>query len=204
MIISMEARAWRTPTVTTCLRQSENGDPSRLNSSYYVIYGNTLFVMLDIVTRDDLAAQQAWFAAVVTANRQDFVIVGMHYSLYGTYHEGDAATVVSDWLGVFDAAGVDLVLSGHDHLYARTPAMTGGTATGDPQSGTVYLIGGSGGYKFREAEGSGLSYFEYYLAPTKTTASMITVSSTSILIETVDLTGAIIDSFSIPVKTTGE
>ncbi|HAQ56241.1 MAG TPA: hypothetical protein DCR44_02390 [Acholeplasmatales bacterium] len=175
----------------------KNGDVSRLDSSYYVVYGNVLFIMLDIVTRDDVEDQEAWFYDVVAAHAQDFLVVGMHYSMFGPTHPDEAAAIEADWLAVFDAASVDLVLSGHDHVYARTEAMTAGVATGDPLSGTVYFMGGSGGHKVYDNSASPAAF---QLIPTVPTCSVITVSSTDITVTTIDQAGTVVDTFTIPVK----
>ena len=48
-----------------------------------------------------------------------------------------AAQMISDWLPTFDSAGVDLVLSGHDHIYARTPKMAGGIKVTEGEGTTI-------------------------------------------------------------------
>ncbi len=178
----------------------QNGSTSYLNSSYFFIVDNVLFVMLDVVTGNDLALQQAWFADIVAANRQDFLVVSTHYSMYGTYHESAAAAMIADWLDVFDAADVDLVLSGHDHIYARTPAMYQDEPATLPNTGTYYLIGGTAGHKFREVGEGEDGNFAFYLEETISTISIITVSDTAISIQTIDLEGNTVDTFQIPVK----
>ncbi|MFA5005884.1 MAG: metallophosphoesterase family protein [Candidatus Izemoplasmatales bacterium] len=191
-------RATTSPSYYASLfNNPKNGVESRLDSSYYVVYGNVLFIMLDTVERTDVALQQAWFYDVVAAHAHDFLIVGTHYSMYGPTHPDEAAALRDDWLAVFDAASVDLVLSGHDHVYARTAAMAGGEATGDPLSGTVYLAGGSGGHKVYDNTASPAAF---QLVPTVPTASVVTVTPTQISVTTIDRTGAVLDAFSIPVK----
>ena len=56
---------------------------------------------------------------------------------------------------LFDELGVDLVLSGHDHIYSRTEMYNGEKVT-DGQQGTMYIVGGcSSGSKFYDADSNG-------------------------------------------------
>jgi hypothetical protein len=55
---------------------------------------------------------------------------------------------------VVDAAGIDLVIAGHDHMYARTvPLRDGQRRTG----GATYLIAGSDSAKFYDNNDSGIA-----------------------------------------------
>jgi acid phosphatase type 7 len=171
----------------------KNGITQYLNSSYYVNYGNVLFIMIDVVTGQNSEAQIAWFESVVAQNTQDFIIVGMHYSAYGTTHTTTAEQIRNTWIPVFDASNVDLVLSGHDHIYARTPAIINAI---EAEEGTFYLIGGSAGHKLYDVSGSPTN-FSYYMVPTLSSLSMISVTSSQIVIETMTLSGAIIDTLTI-------
>lgn len=176
----------------------KNGSSSYLNTSYYVLYDNVLFIMLDVVTGNDLTLQQAWFLNVVDSHPADVVIVGCHYSPYGTYHETNAVEMVTDWVPIFDQAGVDLVISGHDHIYARTPALIDSTTAADPNTGTVYFIGGTGGYKYRYVADNEGDVFDYYLIDTTSSISIITVSDTEITVLAIDVDGGIFDLLNIP------
>ncbi len=182
------------------LNHPKNGTANDLNTSYYVEYGNVLFIMLDVVTGFDLVEQQAWFLSTVAAHPTDFLLVSCHFSPYGTYHESSAATMIDNWLSIFDQTNVDVVLSGHDHLYARTPPMYANGPAIMPNTGTIYFSGGSAGYKLRQVlvEESGI--YEFYLEDTISTVSMINVTSTEICVETIDSSGIIVDSFNIHKK----
>jgi hypothetical protein len=176
-----------------------NGTTGFVNSSYWMVYGNTLFVMIDVVDLSKVSNQIAWFEAVIAAHRQDFVIVGMHYSSYGTTHTGTATTIRTAWNPVFEALNVDLVLSGHDHVYARTPQLKDGVASNDPDEGTVYWIGGTGGHKLYSVPQPNTT-FQTYLNPTQSTISVITITSSAISIQTINASGTVLDTFSIPKK----
>lgn len=129
-------------------------DPS---ADYYYTYNNILFMHINSTDRDGyLNGDHAEFVREVTGAHPevDFKIVIMHFSLFstGSYAKsGDMIAYRNALCPVFTECGVDLVLSGHDHVYNRThfingvtvsePAPTGGVAFSPV--GVMYLIGGS-------------------------------------------------------------
>ncbi|MDZ4196879.1 MAG: metallophosphoesterase family protein, partial [Candidatus Izemoplasmatales bacterium] len=177
----------------------QNGRSEFLNSSYFIKYSNTLFIFLDVVKGEYTSEQIAWLQQVVNQHRQDFVIVSMHYSAYGTTHTSTATTIKTTWAPIFENLDIDLVFSGHDHVYARTPQMKNGVESIDVNEGTIYLIGGSGSHKLYSVPQNNTT-FEFYLVPTVSTASVVTISSEAILVQTINKSGVILDSFSIPKK----
>ena len=184
----------------TIFNNPKNGSESYQNTSYFVEYDNVLFIMLDVITGENLSEQQLWFRDVIDNHSSDYVIVGMHYSPYGTYHESSAAEIITDWIPIFDETNVDLVLSGHDHIYARTLPMINSSPVTNPNVGTTYFIGGTGSHKFRQVEQGEGGLFEFYLEDTFSSISMISVNDSQILIQSIDINGNVFDEFSIPIK----
>lgn len=87
-------------------------------------YNDTLFVCLD--SNQPAAAHEAFLSESIHTGEWRWVIACMHHSLFGIgKHADDADTAVlqQDYAALFTAYDVDLVLSGHDHLYARTHLM---------------------------------------------------------------------------------
>ena len=128
----------------------KNGADCRLNSSYYFQYNDVLFIMLDTMTRSDgdnrFEEQIAWFKDVVTNNPASFVIVVSHPGLYSTgVYDHDAKIMKGKWLDTFQQYGVDLAISGHEHLYARSLPLYNDKV--DTEKGVTYVIGGSAGQK---------------------------------------------------------
>ncbi|MGI9006092.1 MAG: fibronectin type III domain-containing protein [Streptosporangiaceae bacterium] len=115
-------------------------------------------------------AQRRWLERELAAARADddidWVVVFMHQVAMSTAHfNGADLGIRQQWLPLFDAYGVDLVLSGHEHHYERTfpvrgvlagsevltPAPAGpadGTAPADTRHGTVHLTIGGGGHPY--------------------------------------------------------
>lgn len=115
------------------------------SSNYYFVYGDTLFLMMDYQDQNDtsqIKAQQDWMKSVVKQNPTKWRVAIMHKSLFG-YR---MANPVASWTNAFDEAGIDVVLMGHDHLYARTNLYANGAVI-DPQTygnGTTYITNYSG------------------------------------------------------------
>lgn len=181
-------------------RNPQNGPEANLNTSYYFRYNNALFIMINSESKNQ-AANTAWFTEVVEANLDvDFVIVGMHRSFYGSTYASDSVNVRNLWLKLFDRYGVDLVLSGHDHVYARSYKMYNNQISNDPIRGTTYIIGGSGGPKFYGAQPNP----QYAKIVEQTAcANIITIDQSKISINLVNAAGTSLDTYAIAKKRIG-
>ena len=137
-----------------------NGAPMSLNTTYWFRYNNVLFISLDmnnsnVATGPRFEEQVKWFEKTVESLKGTFqyLVVYEHKSIYGSSKIDSvvAARLRPQWAPVFKKCGVDLVLSGHDHIYSRTRQI----------DGTYYLDMGSSGDKRRAldesvAEGDGI------------------------------------------------
>ena len=132
-----------------------NGPEDRLGSSYYFVWDQILFIMLDTVKNDyNVALQQEWFRNVVKNNPTQWIIVGSHPGLYSTgAYASDAQIMRRNWLDVFEECQVDLALNGHEHVYARKNLRYDGnsneTSAGPKNEalGITYLQGAAAGLK---------------------------------------------------------
>ena len=141
----------------------DNGAPSCRNTSYWFRYNNILFVSLDM-NNSDIASgtrftdQVHWFEETLDrlAGTYQYLVVYEHKSIFGS-EEIDhvvAQKLRPQWYPVFQKYRVDLVLSGHDHIYSRTLALDGDQPTEDLSVGTYYLDMGSSGDKRRPLDKS--------------------------------------------------
>ena len=117
-------------------------DKVRLDgNNYYFIYGDTLFMVMENVDTDEAIAEQvAWMKSVVKNNPTKWRVASLHISLFPGYRDQPAN--FQQWTDGMDAAGVDLVLMGHEHIYLRTKLMNDGIAIADQQAygeGTTYI-----------------------------------------------------------------
>jgi|GEM_PF-30754 len=123
--------------------QPDNGIDSLKGTQFSFDYKDVHFVVLN--SEYDYEEQADWLADDLANTDKKWKIAVFHRGPYGSYY--DTEIVRELWTPIFDQYGVDLVLSGHDHLYLRTFPMNGGSATQEGE-GTVYVVGGSSGPKF--------------------------------------------------------
>jgi acid phosphatase type 7 len=69
-------------------------------------------------------------------------IAVMHKPPFSMGFHDDNKDVQMHWVPLFDRYGVDVVFSGHEHIYERTKPLKG---LNPDEKGTVYIIAGSGG-----------------------------------------------------------
>ncbi|MDD4819578.1 MAG: metallophosphoesterase family protein [Flavobacteriales bacterium] len=116
-----------------------NGYQGEEGVCYYFTYKNALFIMLNnehMHSDETLSAAQEWVRSVVKANKAKYVIVCEHYQWF--YGNDGKTSQYGRWSKVFDELGVDLALSGNNHIYARTNAIYADAQT-DGTKGTVYI-----------------------------------------------------------------
>ena len=108
--------------------------PNEENDSgnYFFNYNNVLFIGLDSnASKSDEIAQHAEFVQNTIDEHgaeADWVIVGFHHAPFsqGThYTDDDVVRLREELTPKLSDAGVDLVLSGHDHIYTRSHLMEG-------------------------------------------------------------------------------
>ena len=156
---------------------------------YSYTYENATFIILNTndVTADGYLsdAQYDWAYEKAKNAETDWVIILMHKSPYsnGPHSEDEDVTAIREQLNTLTAeCGVDLVLSGHDHVYNRTPYLSQGktqsvtTKTTSYQginyttavnpTGTVFVIAGTAGVK------------NYVQTPVSTVPSEVTFQQT--------------------------
>lgn len=137
---------------------------------YSYVYKNATFVVLntnDLAADESLSqAQYDWAYDVLAGADTQWKIVLMHKSPYSNgphQADSDVATIRSQIDALAAACDVDLVLSGHDHVYNRTPFLSRGAEqdvtletqtyeganyeTALNPNGTAFVIAGTAGVK---------------------------------------------------------
>ena len=179
-----------------------NGAENVGNSTYYFKYNNALFVCLDTYhwynDSSLVEYQKVWLDKVLKENPAQFVIVYTHMPFYyGSGSNGSQTTMQRHFQAILDKYSVDLVLSGHDHVYIRTSKIYNGNVSDNSRVGTVYLNGSQLGDR-ASTSSSSMNYMEY-----KTDGEVvthITVSSDIMTLKTYDLNGNSVDSYSMQAK----
>lgn len=101
------------------------GVPSGTEDYYSFNYGNMHFVALSCEGVDIDGAQKTWLQNDLTNNTSDWLIAFHHRPMHSAgYHPTDGSSTSlsqkENWLTLLENAGVDLILSGHNHVYERS------------------------------------------------------------------------------------
>jgi 3',5'-cyclic AMP phosphodiesterase CpdA len=129
-----------------------NGPAGLEETAYYLDYQGARIISLNSLERQ--AEQAEWLREVLGNNLQRWTIVTFHHPIFSPASDRDNPRLRELWKPVLDEFKVDLVLTGHDHTYARSGDVSGrvGSAnvpTGyqqvyDQAIGTVYVVSVSG------------------------------------------------------------
>lgn len=108
--------------------ESEKYGVTNAGGDCWFTYNNVLFFLLN--SNDKNTQEHREFMEAVIAENPDctWKVVALHHSLYTVanhaYDEG-ILTRREELVPLFDALGIDVVLSGHDHVYCRSYLMDG-------------------------------------------------------------------------------
>ena len=153
--------------------------------------------------------QVRWFSETLDrlAGSYRYLVVYGHKSIFGSeiIDSQVARKLRPQWYPVFRKYRVDLVLSGHDHIYSRTFALDGDLPAADPAQGTFYLDMGSSGDKRRPLDESLTASPRYAKVmdlkePGQSCACNVEVDDTCMNVTVYNLEGQVVDSFTIPCK----
>lgn len=153
---------------------------------YTVVVGDVGFFILDseqgLASLDANHNQEAWLRKVVAASTATHKIVVVHHPPYSS---GDRHGSTPDYQWDFASMGVDMVLSGHDHVYERIEL-----------GGVTYVVNGAGGKNLYacgdRVSGSAVCFDEQF------GALFITSRPDGFYALFVAVDGTVVDEFSLP------
>tara|TARA_Y100001960_G_scaffold107557_1_gene115550 strand:+ start:219 stop:1565 length:1347 start_codon:yes stop_codon:yes gene_type:complete len=125
----------------------ENGIDALPETSYFIDYQGVRFIALN--SNEKIDEQTIWLEETLKNNPHEWAIAFLHHPIYSASTSRDNPKRRQAWKPLFDKYGVDLVLQGHDHSYARGSSssteknLSIGTNTKDV-TGTVYVVSVSG------------------------------------------------------------
>lgn len=114
-----------------------NGFPRQGPTWFYTDYPGARVIVLDSF-RGPAAGQAAFLDRALATNRQPFSIVLMHAPAFASNPKRTTPPQVAALLPVLERRNADLVLTGHDHSYARGYRKANGTAFVTSVSGPKY------------------------------------------------------------------
>jgi hypothetical protein len=160
----------------------ENGGPEANEGWYSFDWGDVHIVGLD--TERVGSTQAAWLERDLAAHADArWTMVMLHRPPYSNGDHGDTALVKEWFVPIFERAGVDLVLAGHDHDYERF----------EPKNGVLYIVTGGGGRGTRPVTpGAETAYAEdvIHLVHLRATQTELTGWA-------VDAVGGVFDTFRV-------
>jgi acid phosphatase type 7 len=153
---------------------------------YSFDWGNTHFVALDSeLYHSDRGSsheeQRDFLDQDLASARKRWKVAFLHRSPYGSSRQGGDEKVREDLEPLFVKYGVDLVFSGHDHVYERTV----------PVEGVTYVVSGGGGrrlYRAGQGELTACSKSAHH-------AVLVRVDGRRLLLEAVEAGGKVVDRF---------
>lgn len=160
---------------------------------YSFDYGYARVAVLNTeCSSDNLKKEGEWLLADMKRSKKPWKIVALHRGLYGATY--DSATTRKILAPVFDQAGIDLVLQGHDHNYVRSFPIKGNKIV-KSGTGTVYVTANSGGIKFYPKKTR--SWQQICLQPNLQTFLAVTVEEKQLTAKAFDVNHKLIDSFNL-------
>lgn len=198
------------PAIGNHERTRQSGDPQEEESHFFslfdlpgnerwyrVDYGYTTLLIIDSNSSMEPGSEQyEWLRGQLRSQRKRFTLVAFHHPplTSGPHGRRNPDGTPREWpidqgqrflVPLFEMYGVDLVLTGHDHIYERSQ-----------KNGVYYVVTGGGGaplYKINSVENPyqqiALSINHYVT---------LDVENTAITLTAIDVDGNIIDWFKVP------
>jgi 3',5'-cyclic AMP phosphodiesterase CpdA len=189
-------RHWR-PQFTL---PADQGAPAGLEETcYWFDYQGARIIALN---SNRLQAEQVpWLRDVLTRNPQRWTIITFHHPIFSPAKDRENPVLRELWKPLFDGFKVDLVLTGHDHTYARSGDVSGRVGTVnlpagynqayDPAIGTVYVVSVSGPKMYAATQGG----FALRMAEDIQLYQLIHVEADTLRYEARTATGRLYDAF---------
>lgn len=181
----------------------DNGPAGLEETAYYVDYQGVRFIFLnsDEMMRNESHAesQTLWLEEVLKENPCEWTVMTFHHPLYSTSARRDNKAVREHLKPLIDRYNVDLVLTGHDHTYARGQVMPDGLEKRGRRAGTVYVVSVSGVKQYQQ---DATPWWDRGMTFTQTWQE-ITVDGSILTYNAYDASGSLVDHFMLKKKRDG-
>ena len=132
----------------------ENGPQGVKETAYSLDYQGVRFIIInsdEMVRNEALATAQAeWVEGLLRNNPCKWTVAAFHHPVYSTSARRDNKVIRESLKPLFDRYGVDLVLTGHDHTYARGMIVPDSSDMKGNKAGTVYIVSVSGSKQYQQ------------------------------------------------------
>ncbi|MBP2626948.1 MAG: metallophosphoesterase [Firmicutes bacterium] len=181
-----------------------NGPEGLKGQVYSFDYGDVHFSMLDSQEGEErrfvpamLDKQEAWLENDLRATNKKWKIVCFHRPPYNNKEKETNQNIRKAFVPVFDKYHVDVVFTGHDHVYARTYPLYGDEVVDSPGKGTIYVATGRSGTKsYRDSLAKDRNIF-FYNPLDEPNYVTVEVSGNSLTVKAFKQSGILIDNWMI-------
>jgi len=177
-----------------------NGPPEAMPERHYWFdYADARVAVIDSnVGAERLADHVApWLQQVMSEPQVHWRFVALHHPPYSVGRHGSSADVRNALAPTFEAIGVDVVFSGHDHLYQRTHPIRNGAVT-RPGTGVVYVVTGAGGaYLYTAAAPQDRPEWVATLNNQVHSFTHVVIEGNTLRLEQIDRYGQVLDAWTM-------
>ena len=175
----------------------ENGPAGLEETAYSFDYQGVRFIMVssDQMLRDEAIArsQTEWVESLLKNNPCKWTVMAFHHPFFSTAARRNNKVVRENLKPLVDRYGVDLVLNGHDHTYARGVVMPDGAEQRGRRAGTVYVVSVSGSKQYSQ---DAAPWWEAGYTNTQLWQA-ITIDGNRLIYKAFDASGALADQFML-------
>ncbi len=168
-------------------------------SNYWFDYAAARIAVIDSTLPEETLAKAVapWLKEVFGASSATWKFAVMHHPPYTCGGHAADVRIQRAIVPALEEAGVDLVFSGHDHLYERMFPLRGGQVTSD-KSGITYIVTGAGGAKLYAAPPPGQRpAYVAVLDNTQPSFTYVQVDGRELRLRQIGLSGRVIDDWKL-------
>jgi len=172
-----------------------NGPAGLEETAYSFDYQGVRFIIVssdNMIRNEDLARNTtSWVEGLLRNNPCRWTVMAFHHPFFSTSARRDNKVVRESLKPLVDKYGVDLVLNGHDHTYARGSALPEGVERKGKTAGTVYVVSVSGPKQYQQ---DAKPWWDLGYTNTQFWQS-INIDGNSLTYRAYDASGAVADQF---------
>ena len=166
----------------------ENGIAELKETVYYIDFQGVRIVVLN--SNRKLEKQAQWLENILEQNPNRWTVIVFHHPVQSAYYLENEKELKTQWKPLFEKYDVDLVLQGHEHLYARA---TGQVNNQKPIHGPVYITSVSGPKMYK----SSFRKWAHRLGENIQLFQVISISGNSLSYQALTVTGELYDAFNL-------
>lgn len=171
--------------------------------NYGFDYGAARFAIIDSNLDEATLREQVapWLVEFFAQRDATWRFVVFHHSPYTVGPHRPNEMLQRAVVPAFEQAEVDVVFTGHDHLYCRTLPLLGGAVV-EPGEGIVYVVSGAGGARLYQAvpEEERPRYIAAFHDATHSFTE-IDIEGDRLTLRQIILGGLVVDEWSLPART---